>query len=38
MSSEAGPSGSPTSLKTSKLSPVVLDNHASAGIGSNISL
>ncbi|KAJ9476515.1 putative 26S proteasome regulatory subunit RPN8 (putative) [Pseudozyma hubeiensis] len=34
----AGPSGSSPSFKTSNLSPVVLDNHSSASIGSNISL
>lgn len=38
MASQAGPSGSSNSLKTSKLSPVVLDTHSSSGIGSNISL
>lgn len=38
MSAQAGPSGSTSALKTSKLSPVVLDHHSSAGIGSNISL
>lgn len=34
----AGPSGSSPSFKMSNLSPVVLDNHSSASIGSNISL
>ncbi len=38
MTSQAGPSGSSSSLKTSKLSPVVLDSHSSSGLGSNISL
>ncbi|CBQ68056.1 related to COP9 signalosome complex subunit 6 [Sporisorium reilianum SRZ2] len=38
MTAQAGPSGSAPTLKTSKLSPVVLDNHSSSGIGSNISL
>ncbi|KAJ1032332.1 hypothetical protein NDA18_001818 [Ustilago nuda] len=38
MSSNTGPSSSTTTLKTSKLSPVVLDSHSSSGIGSNISL
>lgn len=37
-SQTAGPSGSSPTFKTSKLSPVVLDNHSSASIGSNISL
>lgn len=38
MSAQAGPSSSSSALKTSRLSPVVLDTHSSSGIGSNISL
>nr|CDI51565.1 related to COP9 signalosome complex subunit 6 [Melanopsichium pennsylvanicum 4] len=38
MSSQAGPKASTSILKTSKLSPVVLDSHPSSSIGSNISL
>ncbi|SPO21246.1 related to COP9 signalosome complex subunit 6 [Ustilago trichophora] len=38
MSAQAGSSSSLSALKTSRLSPVVLDAHSSSGIGSNISL